>query len=305
MEIKPEILNLVEGIRNDNSHSASQLARLSMGVMRRAAESSVASDVNIFLKEQSEIGHRLANTHPAMIPIYNMVSRLLEDTVVVMPEKDLPSLKCFAAQRAERLIENSAKAVARIAEHGARLINEGDTVMTYSYSSTVTAVLKEASRKHQINVIVPRSGFGDSGQITAHNLTGYGLPVTFIEDAAVSRYITSLDKVIVGADRICSDLKLVNAIGTSQLARLARVTGVPFYILCERLKFDTRLTSDQVVFEARVPPEELKDLPRSYKTRGPTYDITPLKLVTGIVTEEGLFKPREITSYLENHGLDG
>ena len=300
MEIRPAILTMIEGIRNDSSHSASQLARLSMDVMRKAAESSVAADVSLFLAEQGEIGHRLADTRPAMAPLYNMVRRLLEDTTAAALEKDLPSLKCFATQRAGRLIEDSARAVARIAKYGAGLINEGDTVMTYSYSSTVMAVLKEASGKHHIKVIVPRSGYGGSGLITARRLAEYRLHVTIIDDTAIGSYIASADKVIVGADRICADLKLVNAIGTSQLARLAGASGVPFYILCERLKFDSRLTSDQTDLEEGATPKELADLPRVIKCKNPTYDITPLKPVTGIVTEEGLFRPQEITNLLVN-----
>jgi translation initiation factor 2B subunit (eIF-2B alpha/beta/delta family) len=294
MEIRPEILNMIEGIRSNNSHSASQLARLSTEVMRKTAESSRISDVSLFLKEQSEIGHRLIDTRPAMAPLYNMVSRLLEDTAAAAPEKDLPSLKCFAAQRAERLIEDSARAVARIAEYGAGLINEGDTVMTYSYSSTVIAVLKEASEKHHIEVIVPRSGYGGSGLITARRLAGCGLPVTLIDDTAVSSYLASSDMVIVGADRICADLKLVNAMGTAQLASLAGVSGVPFFILCEKLKFDSRLTSDKLELEEGATPEELVDLPRVIKYKSPTYDITPLEPGIIIVTEEGLITPEEL-----------
>ena len=76
MGIMPEILTMIEGIGSDSSHSASQLARLSMEVMRKAAESSMAADVSLFLAEQSEIGHRLADTRPAMAPLYNMVRRL-------------------------------------------------------------------------------------------------------------------------------------------------------------------------------------------------------------------------------------
>ena len=303
MAIKPEILTMIDGIRNDNSHSASQLARLSMDVMRKAAESSVAANVSLFLAEQNEIGHRLADTRPAMAPLYNMVNRLLEDTTVAAQEKDLPSLKDFATRRAERLIEDSARAVARIAEYGAGLINKGDTVMTFSFSSTVMAVLKEASAKNHIKVIVPRSGYGGSGLITARKLAGYGLCVTLIDDTAVGSYIASVDTVIVGADRICADLKLVNAMGTSQLARLAGVSGVPFYILCERLKFDSRLSSDSLELEEEATPEELTDLPRFIKYKNPTYDITPLRAGTIIVTEEGLFRPEEIVNlFVNKHG---
>jgi len=62
------------------------------------------------------------------------------------------------------------------------------------------------------------------------------------------------------------------------------------------LKFDFRISSYQVDLEEGVTPEELRYLPRSVNIGNPAYDITPLKPVTGIVTEEGLFRPQEIAN---------
>jgi len=98
--------------------------------------------------------------------------------------------------------------------------------------------------------------------------------------------------VWTGADRICADGALVNGVGTYLVALAAQRAELPFYALCETLKFDPRLPSTAVELEekeaAEVAPEG--SLPEGVTVRNPYFDITPADLITGIVTEEGLVK---------------
>ena len=303
MDISPEISDLIDEIRNDKTHGASQLARQVVSVLKVAAGRSCADDSQQFLLEQKEIGRQLAATRPAMAPVFNIISILLGAVAGKAAAMDLASLRQFTMARAEQLINDSAQAVAQIAKYGTRLIADGDTIMTYSYSSTVVAVLKEGfNRYHNIEVIIPRSGYGGSGQITVRQLGDYGMPITFIDDTALGLYIPTADKAIVGADRICADGSLVNAVGTYQLALLANRISIPFYVLCETLKFDPRLKSDQVDLEEKEAPEpaKLKKLSGAVRFKNPSFDITPLELVTAIITEKGLLKPEEVTSHMAN-----
>lgn len=303
MDISPEISDLIDEIRNDRTRGASQLARQVVSVLKVAAGCSRADDAQQFLLEQKEIGRQLAATRPAMAPVFNIISILLGAVAGKAAAMDLASLRQFTIARAEQLINDSAQAVAQIAKYDTRLIADGDTIMTYSYSSTVVAVLKEGfNRYHNIEVIIPRSGYGGSGQITVRQLGDYGMPITFIDDTALGLYIPTADKVIVGADRICADGSLVNAVGTYQLALLANRISIPFYVLCETLKFDPRLKSDQVDLEEKEAPEpaKLKKLSGAVRFKNPSFDITPLELVTAIITEKGLLKPEEVTSHMAN-----
>jgi len=182
------------------------------------------------------------------------------------------------------------------------LIADDDKIMTHSYSSTVVAVLEEAFAKHgDIEVITTRSGPGCTGERIARELGLYGIPVTFIDDAAMGLYVSTVGKVMVGADRVCADGKVVNGIGTYQLALVAGRASIPFYVLCETLKFDPRLRSNGVDLEEKEPSEvvEVGRLPPGVKVKNPYFDITPLELVTGIVTENGLLTPQEIISYMQ------
>ncbi|MCL0036703.1 hypothetical protein M1M97_01995 [Thermodesulfovibrionales bacterium] len=77
MSTSSEIVSLIDEIRNDKIHGASQLARQAVKVLRVAAECSQTESDKEFLLEQREIGNKLMSARPAMAPIFNIVSRLL------------------------------------------------------------------------------------------------------------------------------------------------------------------------------------------------------------------------------------
>ena len=239
MNISPEIIALIDGIRNDKTHGASQLARQAAEIMKLSAEHSQAVRTELFLQELKEVGEKLMSARPAMAPIFNIVSRLLKIIAEKPTEIDLASIRNFAIAKAGEVIKESLQAITQIAQYGSELIDDGDRIMTHSYSSTVMAVLKEALGKHRnIEVIVTRSGPGRTGERVAQELRSYGISVTFVDDAAMGLYVATVNKVMVGADRVCADGKVINGIGTYQLALAAKTAGIPCYIFCEMLKFD-------------------------------------------------------------------
>ncbi len=300
MKSSPEIISLIDEIKNDKVHGASQLARQAVNVLKVAAEHSQADSVTQFLGELGEVGERLMLARPAMAPIFNIVSRFLDAVSQVSMDMGLDEAKSLALSQADGLTKASLQATARIAGYGSELIADGDRIMTHSYSSTVVAVLKEAfAQGKPIEVIATRSGAGGTGQNIAQELGRQGLPLTFIDDTAVGLYVSKANKAMVGADRVCADGSIINGIGTYQLALAAERAGVPFYVLGETLKFDPRLKSGQVDLEEGEPSGVVEpgSLPQ-VRVKNPCFDITPLELVTGVVTENGLMAPAEVIHYL-------
>ncbi len=303
MNITLELINLIEEIKNDRTHGASQLARQAVKVLKIAAERSQVDSVEQFLQEQKAVGERLMSARPAMAPIFNIINGLLNTIAGKATEMELDSIRRFTMSRADEAIKGSLEAIAQIAKYGSELIADGDRIMTHSYSSTVVAVLKAAFTKHRhIEVIITRSGPGHTGERIARQLELYGIPSTFIDDAAMGLYVSTVNKVMVGADRVCADGKVVNGIGTYQLALVAERASIPFYVLCETLKFAPRLRSNGVDLEEKEPSEVVEPgrLPLGVKVKNPYFDITPLELVTGIVTENGLLAPEEVIGYLRD-----
>ncbi len=299
--MNPEVIHLIiEEIRRDKVHGASQLAREAAQLLKAAAESSQAVTAAQFLLEQRKIGQALMSARPAMASIFNIVSSLLGKISEKSSGLDLEAARKLAISEADAAIDASLQAIVQIARRGAELIKADDVIMTHSYSSTVMAMLSAARETKDFSAIVTRSGPGRSGENIARELAGYGIRVTFIDDAAVGLYTPRTNKIIVGADRICADGKLVNGIGTYQLALAAERAGIPFYVLCETLKFDSRIRGDEVDLEGKEPSEVVMPgtLPPDVEVKNPYFDITPPELIAGIVTEDGLLTPQQVIDFM-------
>jgi len=226
------------------------LARQAAKVLKVAAEQSQTFNAKAFLLEQGEVGEKLMSARPAMAPIFNIVNSLLNKVAGKDEGMDLDSVRRFTVSKADEAIGDSLRAIAQIAQYGSGLIADGDKIMTHSYSSTVLATLEAAITKYRgIEVIITWSGLGRTGEAIARELGRYGIAVTFIDDATMGLYLSKVNKTVVGADRVCADGKVVNGVGTYQLALAAERAGIPFYVLCETLKFDPRLRSDEVDLE--------------------------------------------------------
>ena len=111
-----------------------------------------------------------------------------------------------------------------------------------------------------------------------------------------------VDIILAGADRIASNGDTANKIGTYMLAVLAKHHKIPFYIVAPSTTFDLTIKSGQ-----QIPIEERKSeevthfagvstAPKGVKVYNPAFDVTPAKLITGIVTEHGIIRP----PYLKN-----
>jgi methylthioribose-1-phosphate isomerase len=121
-----------------------------------------------------------------------------------------------------------------------------------------------------------------------------------------------VDLVIVGADRVSRGGDVCNKIGTYLKALAAHDNGVPFYAAVPSPTIDWELAdalreipieeraADEVRFvsgrDARGRPARLALVDESTAVANPAFDVTPARLVTGIVTERGVAAPAELAT---------
>jgi methylthioribose-1-phosphate isomerase len=102
-----------------------------------------------------------------------------------------------------------------------------------------------------------------------------------------------IDLVVVGADRITRDA-VFNKIGTYMHAVCARAHGIPFYVAAPFSTFDENAGEADIIVEERSRDEIARfgnrtTVPDSVDVYNPAFDATPVSLVTGIITEHGIF----------------
>jgi len=199
---------------------------------------------------------------------------------------------------ADRYMTMSKFALERIAEIGAKRIVNKARIMTHCHATTVASILAKAKEQYKdFEVYVCETRPRLQGRITAKELAGYGIKVSYIIDSAKQTYINDMDLVLVGADALTAEGNIINKVGTSELAILAREADVDFGVAAELLKFDPiTARGHPEPIEERDPGEVWDKPPKGVKVRNPAFDLTKRDLIDFIVTEEGVLSPHNILS---------
>jgi len=215
-------------------------------------------------------------------------------------------------EEALRIMEEDVEANKLIGEHGAKLIEDGDKILTHcnagalataGYGTALGVIRAAYSQGKKIMVYAcetrPRL---QGAKLTAWELMRDGIPVKLITDnmAAFLMRRGEVSKVIVGADRILAKTgHVINKIGTLCHAICAKFHGIPFLVAAPTSTIDFERTLEEVVIEERDPKEVLyvdgrRIAPEGVDVWNPAFDVTPPELVTYVVTEKGVFKPEEL-----------
>lgn len=287
-------------IREMKVQGAISIALAAATAMESVILESKAKSRAEFFNELEDAADILESTRPTAVALPNAVSQFL-DEVKKSKAADVPKLKRDAIAVARRFISHVTTAVQDIGKIGATLIESGDVILTHCHSSTVMSVLKEAwnsGKKFEVFSMEARPW--GQGYITAHELSDFGIPTTLIIDNAAWTFIEQCSKVFVGADTITREGAVINKVGTASLALMARHFKKLFYVAAETLKLDKSRSANQVIIEER-PLDEIidpKKIPKA-KIRNPVFDVTGPQFITKIITEEGVFTPRELANKKE------
>lgn len=276
----------VETIRDDREHGSAYLSIRALDVLRDDAALTNYWPVVV------ETARRLRDARGDMVVIRNRVNRAM---ATALDEGRTPEA---VVQAAEAVAATALRADRRAASE-ARVLVDGARVATISRSGTVLDALDAGDPR---GVVIATSHPGGEGIGVASELADAGVAVTLTSDANLPTLVADCDIVLVGADAVHPDGRVVNKVGTRALALGADEAGVPFYAIC---------ATDKVDVDARLP-DEAADLDGSFGDIGdaagdqldvenPLFDGTPGDLVTGVVTERGRLDSAEIRSIAAEH----
>jgi translation initiation factor 2B subunit (eIF-2B alpha/beta/delta family) len=275
--MKPEIRAAVREIRSDRERGARQLALATLEALRSVAPECTG-------EEFRECARELALARPMMASTQNAVawawSRFLDTG--------------NAAEAVDDVIELIQTATDGMAASARRVVPT-DTLLTYSYSSSVIELL---GRLKPRRVIVSETRPSHEGIRMARELKSQGISMTLITEAQMALFVQEADAVVVGADTILPEGDLINRIGTRLLALAARDADVPLYSISETLK--VAAPSEPIPFAPEEgKPQEVCD-EKWLEVRNVYYEMTPARLVTAYVTETGVLDPSAVGRFAED-----
>jgi methylthioribose-1-phosphate isomerase len=143
-------------------------------------------------------------------------------------------------------------------------------------------------------------------RLTAWELGQHGVPHTVVVDNAGGQLMQQgeVDIVLVGSDRTTRNGDVANKIGTYLKALAAKENGIPFYVALPSSSIDYQMQNGgDIPIEYREESEithiwgwddqqkrelRVRILPESASVSNPGFDVTPAKLITGLITERGI-----------------
>ncbi len=270
---------------------------------------SKADTLPALLRDLQEAADVLARSRPTAVNLTWALQRMLRVAAgyVGTPDK----LRQLLLAEAQRIADEDVAINKRMAEHGAALIDDGDTIIhhcntgalaTVDWGTALGVIRMAHEQGKRIHVLVDETRPRLQGaRLTAWELSQYGIPYDIISDNAAGYFLRSgqVQKVFVGADRVARNGDVANKIGTYMLALAAYDNGVPFYPVVPTSTVDLSLQHGaQIPIEERDPEEVLAlqlrgrpVAPEGASARNPAFDVTPARLVTAIVTEKGIVYP--------------
>ncbi|MDO5688900.1 MAG: S-methyl-5-thioribose-1-phosphate isomerase [Tissierellia bacterium] len=192
----------------------------------------------------------------------------------------------------------------RVGKNLADHFEDDSVIMTQCYGETIVGMMLRACRARGVNpkFIVPETRpYLQGARLTASVISEMGFETTVITDnmAAWAMEQIGVNLFTSAADTITIDGYVVNKVGTLQLAILAECYGIPYYVTGMP---DLDMRVQDIRIEQRNPEEVLSVFGQRHTLPDvgawyPAFDITPPKLITGVVTDQGILSPDQLASY--------
>ncbi len=291
-------------------------ATAAMGMFLAAWEARSRQD---FRQAIEAAAHRLLQTRPTAVNLHWAIAQQL----AVLAECDSAAMAVDRLRaRAEQIVEDDVRQCAQIGQHGLALIADlyartGRTVNILTHCNagwlacvdwgTATAPIYYAfDRGIPLHVWVDETRPRNQGaKLTAWELGQHGVPHTVIADNTGGHLMQHglVDLVLVGSDRTTRCGDVANKIGTYLKALAAKDNDIPFYVALPSSTIDWTLRDGK----REIPIEQRSDrevkymdglangaiasvliCPDSSPAANYGFDVTPARLVTGLITERGI-----------------
>lgn len=284
-----------------------------------------APDGDVFDAYMKDATETMRNTRPTAQNLFYAIDRVL---AAAEKHDSIDGKRKAALTEAQAIADEDAEACKKIGEYGLKIIEElsqkknGETVniLTHcnagwlafvDYGSATAPIYAAMDKGIKIHVWVDETRPRNQGaRLTAWELGSHGVPHTVIADNVGGHLMQHglVDMVIVGTDRTTAAGDVANKIGTYLKALAAKDNNVPFYVALPSSTFDWNMKdglkeipieqrgSEEVRYIQGLDNGEIKKVlltPESSQAANYAFDVTPARLITGLITEKGITEANE------------
>ena len=279
-----------------------------MGLALGAARSK-ATGTKQFTTEFQRNCDQLAGTRPTAVNLFWAIERMKRAfSEGALAGESVDQLKARLRTTADRIHDDDVASCRAIGAHGAALVPQDANILTHcnagalataGYGTALGVIRGAVEAGRNVRVLADETRpFLQGARLTAWELIKDGIDTTVITDSMAGSIMRKgdVDLVVVGADRIAANGDTANKIGTYPVAVLAREHGIPFYVAApwSTIDLSTR-DGDAIPIEERNAREVThlgsnQLAPEGAHVRNPSFDVTPAKYITAIITEKGVYR---------------
>ncbi|XKI47525.1 S-methyl-5-thioribose-1-phosphate isomerase [Altericista sp. CCNU0014] len=275
------------------------------------------TDRALFLQALDRVAQTLAATRPTAVNLFWAIDRMIK--VAQSTPGSVEQIQARLLDEAHAIAAEDLQTCQDIGRHGLSVLPQSPqklrllthcnagALATAGYGTALGVVRSAwaAERLERVYADETRPRL-QGAKLTTWECVQEGIPVTLIADsmAAHCMKLGMIDAVVVGADRIAANGDAANKIGTYSVALCAKAHNIPFYVAAPLSTIDFELSEgSQIPIEERDPSEihtmgSTRLTPLGVEFYNPAFDVTPAHLISGIITEHGVFAPAELKEKL-------
>jgi ribose 1,5-bisphosphate isomerase len=286
----------IESLKIQGAENVAKEAAKSLRYVMKACK-----DCDTLIMDLTEARKRLFATRPTEPCMRNTLNFVLWN--IEKRSGDAHQIANYVEGRIAKALELFSQAEDKITSYGAEKIKEGYAVYTHCHSSTVTRTIIaawEQDRHIEAHNTETRPRF--QGRLTAKELAAKGIPVSHYADSAMRFAIRNSDLVLLGADAITAEGVVVNKVGSGLVTEVAARMNIPVYICTNSWKFDpATITGAEEPIEKREDSEVWDKAPKGVKIQNFAFEQIEPQLITGIITELGIYKPKALANAIKKN----
>ncbi len=269
------------------------------------AKTTDAASIDEFREKLNHIFDIFAATRPTAVNLFWTINRMKK---IAAEASDIEKLRADLEKEALAIYEEDVTTNRAMGKNGAKFLADGDVVMTHcnagalatgGYGTALGVIRAAVEEGKKIRVFACETRpYLQGARLTTWELLKDGIEVTLITDNMAGHFMKAgvIKKIIVGADRIAANGDTANKIGTYTHSVLAKEHGIPFYIAApvSTLDPETKTGADIVIEERSIEEvayiKGVQIAPEGVFIRNPSFDVTPAKNISAIITEKGVIE---------------
>lgn len=297
---------VVQAIADMVTQSAGPYTAVGMGMALAAwqVREKSAEEQKAFLKQAS---YDLAHARPTTANRYGKITENCYRVAVSALEAGADPIEAIRDTTVDSL-NRRYSTMQTVGDYLEKLIPDNGTILTQCFGETIIGTVTRAAIKSGKSFRVfcaETRPYLQGARLTSSCFAGMGIDTTVVTDnmIAYSMQHEGIDLYTSAADTIARDGHIANKIGSFQIAILAKYFGIPYFVT--GIPDSDKMSVNDIVIEMRDPSQVLsyRGIPNTLpEVKGiyPSFDIVPPHLISGVVTDKGVYVP-----YLLNNYFDG